>query len=195
MQRFLSGIALIILLLGLGSCASTPTQTDNACAVLSQKNGFFHNWGRSAKKAEREYGIPMPVILATINTESGFKQRAKPPRRKLLGFIPWKRQSSAYGYGQALSGTWEHYKKSTGHHGASRTSFDDVAQFIAWYHRGSVVKNNVRPDDAYSLYLNYQLGHAAYARGQTTPAAVAAARRTQRMAERYDRQLRNCGRR
>jgi len=195
MKRLLSGIMLIILLFGFGGCASPPTQIDNACALLSQKNGFFYNWGRSAKKAEREYGIPMPVILATINTESGFRQRARPPRRKLLGFIPWKRRSSAYGYGQVLAGTWEHYQRSTGHYGARRTSFDDVAQFIAWYHRGSVVKNNVSPNDAYALYLNYHMGYTAYARGQTTPVAVAAAQRTQAIAGSYDRQLRQCGRR
>lgn len=195
MRRLCQIFAFIILAALLAGCASTPRMTDNACAVLDQKNGFFHNWGRSAKKAEREYGIPMPIILATIYTESGFKQRAKPPRRKLLGFIPWKRPSSAYGYAQALDGTWAHYKRATGRHTASRTSFDDTARFVGWYHRETVRKNNVSPNDAYALYLNYHLGHSAYARGRTSAVSVAAGRRMQTMANRYDAQLRRCGRR
>lgn len=196
MQRIVLSIAAFIFLFALGGCASTPVQTDNACAVLIQKNGFFYNWRNAAKRAEREYGIPMPIILATIYTESGFRQRAKPPRTKLLGFIPWKRQSSAYGYSQALNGTWEHYRYVTGRHGASRANFADTALFIAWFHRESVRKNSVRANDAYALYLNYYLGHTAYARGSRGNAtAVAGARRTLNMARLYDRQLRNCGRR
>lgn len=185
-------VALVSMLAG---CVSTPKNTTNACAVLEQKDGFFFNWRRSAKKAERKYGIPMPVILATVYTESGFRQRARPPRKKLLGLIPWKRPSSAYGYSQAVKGTWDEYRRQTGNKTARRTSFDDTAQFIAWFHRESIRKNHISPNDAYNLYLNYHLGHRAYARGQTTPIAIQGARRMQAMAQRYDMQLRRCGRR
>lgn len=192
MKRILLSVALVSLLAG---CASTPTHTTNACAVLNQKNGLVFNWRRSAKKAERKYGIPMPVILATIYTESGFRQRARPPRKKLLGFIPWKRPSSAYGYPQAVNGSWEHYRRQTGHTSARRTSFDHAAKFIAWYHRESVRKNGVSPNDAYALYLNYHMGHNAYARnhGHGSASAIQGAHRMQTMAQRYDIQLRNCG--
>jgi len=195
MKRLICIVAACALLAAISGCASTPEHTDNACLVLDQKGGWFNNWGKAAKKAEREYGIPMPIILATIYTESGFRQRAKPPRRKLLGFIPWKRQSSAYGYSQALKGTWEHYKRDTGHSGASRTSFSDTAQFVGWFHRESVLKNHVSPNNAYALYMNYYLGHAAYAKGVRSAAAETAAQRTARMAARYDEQLRRCGKR
>jgi len=192
MKRILLSVALVSLLAG---CASTPTRTTNACAVLEQKNGFFFNWRRSTKTAEQKYGIPMPVILATIYTESGFRQRAKPPRKKLLGFIPWKRLSSAYGYSQAVNGTWDTYRRQTGKTGARRTSFHDAAHFIAWYHRESVRKNGVSPNDAYGLYLNYHMGHSAYARGHARAVSIQGAQRMQSMAQRYDMQLRNCGRR
>ena len=49
--------------------------------------------------------------MAFILQESSYIQGAKPERTKLLGFIPWKRKSSAFGYAQALDGTWERYKK------------------------------------------------------------------------------------
>ncbi|RCL00764.1 MAG: Lytic transglycosylase [Candidatus Tokpelaia sp. JSC189] len=191
MKHILLSVALVSLLAG---CASTPTHITNACAVLNQKNGLVFNWRRSAKKAERKYGIPMPIILATIYTESGFKQRARPPRKKLLGFIPWKRPSSAYGYPQAVNSAWEHYRKQTGHTRARRTNFDHAAKFIAWYHRESVLRNGVLPNDAYALYLNYHMGHTAYARnhGQGNKIAIQAAYNMQTMARQYDIQLRNC---
>lgn len=180
----------------LSGCASTPVRTNNACAVLDQKDGFFNNWASKAKAAERKYGIPMPIILATINTESGYQHNARPPRKKLLGFIPWKRPSSAYGYSQALNGTWDHYRKATGNWNANRKDFGDATDFVGWFHRESVNRNGVNPNDAYSLYLNYYLGHAAYSRGARGNAtAVQGAQRTDTIARRYDQQLRSCGRR
>lgn len=197
MKRKMYSVALALLLGGvLSGCASTPTRTSNVCAVLDQKNGFFNSWERQAKTAERKYGIPMPIILATVNTESGYQHNARPARKKLLGFIPWKRPSTAYGYSQALNGTWEHYKKATGNWGASRSNFGDAADFIGWFHRESVRRNGVSPNDAYSLYLNYYLGHNAYAKGARGNAtAVQGAQRTDTLARRYDQQLRSCGRR
>ncbi|WP_102829889.1 hypothetical protein [Bartonella bovis] len=190
-----------LLLLGtvvffLGSCAARPpTYTNNACAILAQKNGFFDNWKKASRNAETRHGIPASIILATINIESGFRHNARPKRTKLLGFIPWKRRSTAYGYAQALDNTWAVYIRSTGRSSARRTNFADSADFVAWYHRQSVRRNGVKPNDAYSLYLNYYMGHSAYARngGRPTPAIAEVAQRVNKMARRYDQQLRMCG--
>ncbi len=187
--------ALVFLLEG---CATTsPIHTNNACAILAQKDGFFDNWGKASKRAEMRYGIPMPIILATIKLESNFRHNARPPRTKLLGFIPWKRRSTAYGYSQALDSTWAMYLRSTGRSLAWRTNFADAADFVAWYHRQSVERNGVRFDDAYSLYLNYHMGHGAYARsgGYANGALVQAAQRMARMSKQYEQQLKACGRR
>lgn len=180
----------------LGGCATTaPIHTNNACAILAQKNGFFDNWGKASQSAERRYGIPMPIILATINMESSFRHNARPPRKKLLGFIPWKRRSTAYGYSQALDSTWAMYLRSTGRSFAWRTNFADAADFVAWYHRQSVRRNGVRFDDAYSLYLNYHMGHGAYARsgGYVNAALSQAAQRMARISRLYEQQLKRCG--
>jgi len=189
-------LLLMTSLLLLGGCAARPSHTNNACALLDQKDGFFVNWGRAAKAAERDWGVPMPIILATINVESGFQHNARPPRKKVLGFIPGKRQSSAYGYAQALDGTWDEYRRASGKATARRTNFSDAAGFIGWYHATSMRKNNVRADDAYNLYLNYYLGHAGYAKGsgRSNATAVRGAERMQRLAQQYDSQLRQCGR-
>ncbi|EJF74526.1 hypothetical protein HWV54_04305 [Bartonella alsatica] len=193
MQHLLFLGALVFLL---GGCVtSTSLNTNNACAILAQKNGFFDNWGKASKNAEMRYGIPISIILATINMESSFRRNARPPRKKLLGFIPWKRRSTAYGYSQALDSTWEMYLRSTGRSFAWRTNFADAADFVAWYHRQSVKRNGVRFDDAYNLYLNYHMGHGAYARskGYATAALAQAAERMARISKRYEQQLKACG--
>ncbi|MDX3926792.1 MAG: hypothetical protein QHC90_13440 [Shinella sp.] len=184
---------LIVVLLLLAGCGTIPRQTGNACAVFEQRDGLFDNWRRAANSASREYGVPVPVLMATIYTESGFRHNAKPPRRKLLGFIPWTRISSAYGYSQALDGTWKSYQRATGRHFARRSDFGDAIRFIAWYHHQSYQRNGIPRNDAYRLYIAYYSGHAGYARGNWAPQAKAGAQRAARMAAVYQRQLRDCG--
>ncbi len=142
-------VAVIMLLaLALAGCASTPRSINNVCSVFDQKQGFFGGWYTEARRAERKYGVPAEVLMATIRIESGFDADARPPRRKLLGFIPWKRASSAYGYSQALDGTWERYRRETGNVMARRTSFADAVDFVGWYHQTSNRTNGVALNDA-----------------------------------------------
>lgn len=183
---------LIVVLLLLAGCASVPRQTQNACTVFEQRDGLFNNWRRAAKSAEREYGVPVPILMATIYTESGFRHNARPPRTKLLGFIPWKRQSTAYGYSQALDGTWARYKRETGRFAARRTDFADAIRFIGWYHYQSHRQNGIARNDAYRLYIAYYSGHAGYARGNWSAQAQTGARRAANIAASYERQLRSC---
>ena len=188
--------AVLALILALGGCASTPTHIDDVCAVFDQKGGWFNNWYKYAKNTEKEYGVPVPVLMATIYKESGFNARAKPPRTKLLGFIPWKRPSSAYGYPQALDSTWQWYQDDTGRHGAARDDFKDAVRFVGWYHYQSHKKNGVARNDTYNLYLNYYAGHGGYARGtwKNNKWMKGAAQRTASMANRYQQQMNSCGR-
>lgn len=192
MMRVLFLVALVIL----GGCATAPRQTTNVCAVFDQRDGWINNWQAAASRASREFGVPVHILMATIYTESGFRPYAKPPRTKLLGFIPWKRQSSAYGYSQALDGTWAQYKRETGRWTASRSNFSDAVHFIGWYHHQSHRKNGISRNDPYHLYLAYYAGHAGYARGswRNNSTALKGARRAQTMANRYAAQLRSCNR-
>ncbi|MCJ8052555.1 transglycosylase SLT domain-containing protein [Shinella curvata] len=184
---------LIVVLLLLAGCASVPKQTQNACAIFEQRDGLFENWRRAAYSAEREYGVPVAVLMATIYTESGFRHNARPPRTKLLGFIPWKRQSSALGYSQALDGTWASYKRVTGRWMAKRTDFKDAIRFIAWYHAESNRKNGIALNDTYRLYIAYYHGHSGYSRGNWSATSKAGAKRAANIASNYSRQLKNCG--
>ncbi|MBF1801149.1 transglycosylase SLT domain-containing protein [Alloalcanivorax profundimaris] len=189
-------LVLALTLLLLGGCATTPTHIDDVCAVFDQKGGWFNNWYKAAKRSEQEYGVPVAILMATIYKESGFQAHAKPPRTKLLGFIPWTRPSSAYGYPQALDGTWAWYQRETGHGGAKRDDFGDAVDFVGWYHYQSHVRNGIALNDAYHLYLAYYAGHGGYARGvwKSRPYMQRSARRAQDMASRYAVQLERCGR-
>ena len=89
--------------------------------------------------------MPVHVLMATIRIESGFEQRARPPRRKLLGFIPWTRASTAYGYSQALDGTWDEYRATTGNRGARRTNFSDAVDFVGLVSTAAATSRTASP--------------------------------------------------
>ncbi|OXT00357.1 hypothetical protein B7H23_09455 [Notoacmeibacter marinus] len=189
-------VLFLIPILVLAGCATPPKRINNICAVFEQTDGFFTDWSKSAYKAERRWGVPRSVLLATIRVESGFDGKAKPPRKKILGFIPGKRPSSAFGYAQALDGTWDRYRKETGNWGAKRSDFDDAVDFVGWHHRLAHEKNGVALNDTYNLYLNYYLGHSGYRRGKYHGNAGLArtAQKATKMALSYNQQMHQCGR-
>src|SRR5690606_7414978 len=187
----------LVVLLGVSACATKPSQINNVCAVFAQNNGWMNNWRRDVAKASQKYGIPPHIMMATIRMESGFDSRARPRRKSMFfGLIPGPRISSAYGYSQALDGTWLQYQKETGNYSARRTNFGDAADFVGWYHNKSVRTLGIAPDDAYSLYLAYYHGHAGYARGswRNNASIQGYARKTAEMAARYQAQMRTCWR-
>jgi hypothetical protein len=179
----------------LSGCATAPHQIRNSCAIFEQRDGLFNNWRRQADSAASEYGVPVPVLMATIYVESSFQPYARPPRTLLLGFIPWTRPSSAYGYSQALDGTWSRYQRETGRWGARRTDFGDAVRFIGWYYAQSHQQNGIALNDTYNLYLSYYVGHDGYARGSWRGNAdlQRTAQRAAGIASTYNSQLRNCG--
>ncbi|GHD07893.1 hypothetical protein ACFOEZ_04335 [Tianweitania populi] len=183
-----------LLMTALAGCASAPGNINNACAVFNQRDGFFDDWHAAAKRTERAYGIPVPILMATLRRESGFQSDARPPRTKLLGLIPWSRPSSAYGYSQALDGTWRQYRLETGRSLARRNSFADAVDFVGWYHARTVATKGVAPNDAYNLYLAYYLGWSGFDGGATrdNKGVQRYAREMAAMAKRYEVQLASC---
>jgi hypothetical protein len=141
------------------ACASLPTTAaNNICSVFNVKSGWHH----SAKSMQAKWDIPLHVPMAMMYHESKFRRKAKPPRRYLLGFIPWKRRSSAYGYAQAVDGTWSTYQRDTRNRGARRTDFDDALDFMGWYIDRSSRVNGISKRDAYRQYLAYHEGWTGY---------------------------------
>lgn len=195
----MSKSALIIVLMSLvwlGGCVSQPSNIGDVCTVFDENGGWFNNWYKQAKKSEKEFGVPVSVIMATIWKESAFNARAKPPRKQLLGFIPWKRPSNAYGYPQALKSTWKWYREDTGRGGADRNDFGDAVHFVGWYYYQSYKRNGIARNDAYHLYLSYYAGHGGYQRGtwKNNAHMKSAAARMASMEKVYRRQMAGCGR-
>lgn len=142
----------------LPACVSAPSDVENICAIFEEKA----RWYEDAKKSEKRWGTPVHVQLAIIRQESTFKFDAKPPRKRLLGFIPWKRPSNAYGYAQALESTWARYQKDTGRHRADRDDFGDAIDFVGWYTDLSQKKAGISKWDPYNQYLAYHEGQSGW---------------------------------
>ncbi len=133
-------------------------------------------------------------MMAIMHQESRFVARAKPPRKKYLGFIPGPRPSDSYGYSQAFGSTWDGYRRSTGNYGADRDDFTDAIDFIGWYNYQSHRRNGISRSDVYRLYLAYHEGHGGYSRGSFNkkPWLTEVARKVERQAAAYQRQLNAC---
>lgn len=158
-------IAALFVLMVLVSCSrgynSAPQNLDNACSIINERPSYI----RAMRATEEKWGVPVSVQMATIYQESRFKSRAKTPHRYSLGIIPMGRQSSAYGYAQALDGTWDDYKRGPGRSGAKRHNIRDATDFMGWYMNQSRERNGIALTDARNQYLAYHEGHAGYARG------------------------------
>ncbi|MEO3476263.1 lytic transglycosylase [Phaeobacter sp. CAU 1743] len=187
-------IVALILLLAVASCGggykSPPRNLDNACSIIKQRPSYL----KAFRAAERRWGVPVHVQMATIYHESRFDGDARTPHKYLLGVIPMGRQSSAYGYSQALDGTWDDYRRDTGRRRAKRDRIKDAADFMGWYMNKSREKNGIALYDARNQYLAYHEGHRGYARGSYRAKSwlMRVASKVESRARMYQTQLATC---
>ncbi|MBC6442660.1 MAG: transglycosylase SLT domain-containing protein [Rhodobacteraceae bacterium] len=185
---------LLLLVLALTACSvgrvDPPENLDNACSILSHQK----RWSKDLDRVEQNWGVPRHVILATIYHESRFVANARTPYKFAFGVIPMGRRSTAYGYSQALDGTWEDYKIATGNTRARRNRFHDAVDFMGWYMNRTEQKTGVPKTDAYNQYLAYHQGHTGYRRGsyRGKPALIAVANKVQARSNMYAVQLATC---
>ena len=175
----------------LSACtASQPKDVNDICAMFKEKD----DWYDDAADASDEWGSPIPVMMAIMYQESRFQAKAKPPRKKILGFIPGPRPSSAYGYSQAKKSTWKDYKRSAGRYGSDRDDFADAVDFVGWYNYQSYKRSGISRKDTYRLYLAYHEGHGGYNRGtyRKKKWLTDVARKVERKASTYQQQLAGC---
>ena len=187
--------ALIVLLL-LAACGggnnSAPRNLNDACSILNQRPKY----ARAFKATERRWGVPAHVQMATIYQESKFVANARTPYRYVLGVLPMGRQSSAYGYAQALDGTWDGYRRATGRWSADRNNIFDATDFMGWYMNETRERNGVSLRDARNQYLAYHEGHTGYSRGTYRNKAwlLRVSGEVAARADMYQRQLASCRR-
>ncbi|SPJ23342.1 transglycosylase SLT domain-containing protein [Palleronia abyssalis] len=189
-------IRALVLLLFVASCGSTestaPRNLENACDIVSERPHYL----RAMRRTERRWGVPVPVQMATIHQESKFIGNARTPLRFTLGVIPMGRQSSAYGYSQALDGTWEEYKDKQDRRRAKRDDIDDATDFMGWYMDQTTKSLGISKSDARNQYLAYHEGRTGYSRGSynAKPWLLTVSQRVQSRAQLYEGQLRSCRR-
>ena len=173
-----------------GGNYSAPRNMDDACAIVSQRPEYL----RAMRQTERRWGVPVAVQMATIYQESKFIGDARTPFNYALGVIPMGRQSSAYGYSQALDGTWEEYQADSGNRRARRNRIDDATDFMGWYMHKSAEGLGIPKWDAQNQYLAYHEGRSGYARGSHRDKAwlLNVAAQVGQRAVTYDTQLRAC---
>lgn len=151
-----------ILLLFLASCGggnfSAPRHLDDACSVIHQRPQYL----AAMKAVQRKWGVPISVQMAILYQESKFIGNARTPHQYALGVIPMGRQSSAYGYAQALDSTWDDYRDEQHRRGARRDNIRDATDFMGWYIDGTTQRLGLSKSDAESQYLAYHEGRNGY---------------------------------
>ena len=189
-KQFRSTYLLLAPLILLGCATLPPKNVNDACAIFKEKD----SWYADAHAAYEEHGVPVHVQMAIMHQESRFKYDAQPERQYLLGFIPWFRKSSAYGYAQVKDETWDWYRDKTGRYGADRDDFEDATRFIAWYVALSHQQLKISKWDTYNQYLAYHEGHGGYRRKtyNKKPWLKGVASKVKAQAGRYATQLKKC---
>jgi hypothetical protein len=193
MSRLLRAAVLLTLLASCGGGKfSAPRDLDNACAIVAERPQYY----KAMRATQRKWGVPVHVQMATIHQESKFVGNARTPHQFVLGIIPMGRQSSAYGYSQALDGTWEEYQKDEGGRRARRDRIEDATDFMGWYMDQSARGLGIAKTDARNQYLAYHEGRTGFARGSYNGKAwlVEVADRVAARSDRYQAQLQSCGR-
>ena len=187
----LTRLLLIISLFALVGCASGPPKNVNdVCSIFKEKD----DWYEHANDSFEKWGVPVHVQMAIMWQESRFQAEAKTPRDWILGFIPYGRVSSAYGYAQVKDGTWDWYIDQTGNWGADRDDFENATDFIGWYGTYSQKTLGISKWDAYNQYLAYHEGHGGWKRKtyNKKPWLIKVSKKVKRKAAIYDKQLRRC---
>ncbi len=199
-MRFPSGPTVFrtLLLLGLigltAGCATfapaPPPKQDNLCEIFRE----HPRWYDYARDSERKWGTPIATQMAFIQQESSFRSHVRPDRKRLLGVVPWRRPSSAYGYAQAQDPVWGEYRADAGSRTARRTHMKHATDFVGWYNVRTKRMTGVSLQNAEHLYLAYHEGQGGYNRGtwRSKPGVQRAALQVAERADRYQSQLAAC---
>lgn len=193
MSRPLRAVVLMLLVAACGSNKYAPPRNlDDACSIAGERPAYL----RAMQRTEQKWGVPVAVQMATIYQESKFVGNARTPVRYALGVIPMGRQSSAYGYSQAIDGTWEDYKREHGGWGARRDDIRDATDFMGWYFAETREKLGIPVTDVRNQYLAYHEGRTGYSRGsyKRKDWLLRVSREVADRAVLYDAQLRACDR-
>lgn len=183
-------MSLVILIAAGCSESPLPANHHNLCDIFRDQP----HWYDYAKASETKWGTSVASQMAFMQAESSFQGLIRPPRQKLLGFIPWSRPSSAYGYAQAQNPVWQEYLADGASPLARRTHMKYATDFIGWYNQRSQRMLDISLDNPTHLYLAYHEGQTGYRYGsyQTKPQVQHIAKQVGERVRRYSEQLVQC---
>jgi hypothetical protein len=169
---------------------SPPRDQSNICEIFREQP----EWYDYARRSQDKWGTSIATQMAFIQIESSFRSHVRPPRDRLLGFIPWSRPSSARGYAQAQDPVWGEYRDDAGSVFARRTHMRYATDFIGWYNRRTHEQVGIPLDNPEHLYLAYHEGPTGYRRGdwRSKPRVKQTASQVSARARRYQSQLAMC---
>lgn len=172
-----------------GCTPPPPRHPDNICSIFTERRA----WYRAAIKAEQKWRVPIPVTMAIIYQESGFRGQVGTRRNWILGLIPAGHITTAYGYAQAENAVWREYLETEGLW-KRRHRFSDSFDFVDWYITRASQKLSLSKADAYHQYLAYHEGIAGYKRRsfEHKPEIQNVALLVQERAGQYANQYREC---
>ncbi len=177
--RFLVGASLTAFAL-FASLKPAPAASDitDACVIFHERA----DWRKAANKVSEKWQISVPVLLAIIHRESRFKATAA------------AKTSTAFGFAQAVDGTWKRYKKEMKVPTADRSSFADSADFIGWYMSITNNRLDIPLYDVKEHYLAYHEGHAGFKskRWLQKPKLLKISTQVRELTAQYAKQLRDC---
>jgi hypothetical protein len=191
-KKIISMLFILVMVMTLGACAtSQPSNRENLCHIFEEKR----DWYDAASDMREKWGVPIHVPMAMMYQESSFRHDALPPRDYVFfGLIPWGRVSSAYGYAQAKTMTWDDYRRETNNRFADRDDFDDAIDFMGWFITKTHTINRISKWDAGAQYLNYHEGWGGYKRKSynSKPWLIKVANKVDARSKRYSAQLKTC---
>ena len=187
-MKILKNRLVILIFFLINGCSSIPSNTANSCNIFNER--YF--WYKHTKKVEQKWGTPIYIQLAIIKMESDFDWLAKPPRQKIFKIVPYKRQSSSFGYSQAIKGTWEQYKKETGNKLATRARFKDSVDFIGWYTNKTESILKISKKNAFKQYLAYHEGWGNFKNYKKNKKVIVLAKKVEKQSNIYKKQLKKC---
>jgi hypothetical protein len=191
--KILTILIVLSLLSGCSQEYSYQDYSDDICKVVSGHYG----WKSSLRQVQQEYTISPGLVLSVIFHESSFKANARPPAKKVIGFIPWQ-SATAFGYAQIKNETWEWYKSHNPGYFQSRTQFSDSTKFVGWYYQVFLARLK---KEAYSkavsdadFYISYHegIGGFLHQNWQQKDWLVKKAKRVDQLAQHYNQQLKHC---
>jgi len=167
-----------------------PSDLADACTIRDERP----EWYRATRAAARKWDVPPATMLAIVWRESSFRAQARPPRRDGWWIFKGKPISTAYGFSQALDGTWGWYLDEAGAGDARRDHYPHAIDFVGWYMDKSRDELGFAGIDARAHYLAYHQGHGGYRKGRWRRIAwlKRAAAAVDARARLYDDQLFGC---